>query len=216
MNESPTRDTLPASRPVRFRGSRLAVAALRLIGWRVAFDGFPTRQGVAIVYPHTSNWDFIVMVLAKWAIGVPARWWGKDSLFRVPLLGRWMRWLGGMPLVRHSPRGAVGEMVAAFDEARAADGLLWLGLSPEGTRRRTPGWRSGFYQVACGASVPLACVRLDYGRKTVDLTQFLSLTGDPALDYARIAAAYEGVRGLRADQASPVQPLPKPVKADTV
>ena len=117
--------------PVRFDESRLARALLRLAGWRVVYQGFPTRQGVAIVYPHTSNWDFVVMVLAKWTIGVPARWWGKDSLFRLPVLGRWMRWLGGIPLDRRSSRGVVAEMVAVFDAAKAADELLWLGLSPE-------------------------------------------------------------------------------------
>lgn len=71
---------------------------LARLGWQVRFDGFPHPQGVAIVYPHTSNWDFVVLLLAKWAIGMPASFWGKDTLFRVPLLGAWMRWLGGIPL----------------------------------------------------------------------------------------------------------------------
>jgi len=55
-----------AERPVQLRGSRLALTALRLAGWRLDFDGLPARQGVLIVYPHTSNWDFIVGILAKW------------------------------------------------------------------------------------------------------------------------------------------------------
>lgn len=202
--------------PVRFDESRLARALLRLAGWRVVYQGFPTRQGVAIVYPHTSNWDFVVMVLAKWTIGVPARWWGKDSLFRLPLLGRWMRWLGGIPLDRRSSRGVVAEMVAVFDAAKAADELLWLGLSPEGTRRHTDGWRSGFYQVALGADVPLALIRLDYGRREVRITDFIHLSGDMDADYARMAEAYAGVRGQRPSQASPIAPLPKRPTPDTV
>jgi 1-acyl-sn-glycerol-3-phosphate acyltransferase len=125
--------------PVRFRGSRLARALLAMAGWRVLEDGFPARQGVAIVYPHTSNWDFVVGVLAKWSIGIPVRFWGKDTLFDVPLFGRWLRWLGGMPIERHSPRGAVGAMVHTMREAVSRDELLWLALSPEGTRRLLPG-----------------------------------------------------------------------------
>jgi len=198
---------LPPPHPVHFRGSRLARAALRLGGWRVIEDGFAARQGVAIVYPHTSNWDFIVGLLAKWAIGIPVRFWAKDTLFEVPLFGRWLRWLGGIPIERRSPRGAVGAMVQTLREAVDRDELLWLALSPEGTRRHTAGWRSGFYQVALGANVPLALVALDYSRKQVRVTGFLRLQGDALADYARIAAGFGDARGLKAAQASPVQPL---------
>jgi len=186
------------------------------MGWRLNYDGFPRLQGVAIVYPHTSNWDFPIMLLVKWAIGVPARFWGKDALFRVPLLGAWMRWLGGVPLNRHSPQGVVGHMVALMQQHRQEDRVLWLALAPEGTRRRTAGWRSGFYQVALGADVPLALVRLDYSRKQVNVTDFLRLSGDEAHDYARMAASYDGVRGYHPELASPVQPLSKPFSAHTV
>lgn len=206
----------PGPHPVRFRGSALSRWLLARLGWQVRFDGFPRLQGVAIVYPHTSNWDFIVMLLAKWAMGVPARFWGKDSLFRLPLLGAWIRWLGGIPLDRHSPRGAVGDMVALMGAHRREGQLLWLGLSPEGTRGHTPGWRSGFYQVALGADVPLALILLDYRRKQVDVTRFLRLTGDVPTDYARLAAGCEGVRGLHPERASPVQPLSRDLSSDTV
>src|SRR5690606_27603071 len=137
---------LPGPFPVHFRGSRLARALLALAGWRVQVDGFPGRQGVAVVYPHTSHWDFVVGVLAKWAIGIPVSFWGKDTLFEVPVFGRWLRWLGGIPIERRSPKGAVGAMVQTMREAVSSDALLWLALSPEGTRRHTAGWRSGFYQ----------------------------------------------------------------------
>ena len=107
-------------------------------------------------------------------------------------------------------------MVAVFDAAKAADELLWLGLSPEGTRRHTDGWRSGFYQVALGADVPLALIRLDYGRREVRITDFIHLSGDMDADYARMAEAYAGVRGQRPSQASPIAPLPKRPTPDTV
>lgn len=207
---------LVAPHPVRLRGSRLATAVLRLGRWRVLHDGFPARQGVAIVYPHTSNWDFVVMVLAKWAIGIQVRFWGKDTLFRVPVFGRWLRWLGGIPIERHAPRGAVGAMVERMRQARSADEFMWLALSPEGTRRHTPGWRSGFYQVAVGADVPVALIALDYSRREVRVTDFVRLCGDPAADYALMAQVLGGARGLRPALAAPVQPLSRTPSADTV
>lgn len=197
--------------PVQFRGSRLARMLLSMGGWTVHFNGLPTRQGVAIAYPHTSNWDFIVMVLFKWAIGIQASFWGKDSLFRIPFFGRWLRWLGGLPIDRSAPRGVVGSMVSRFEQARARNDYLWLGLSPEGTRRYQPGWRSGFYRVALQARVPLALIHLDYGRREVRMEQFIRLTGDEAVDYARMTVAYQQVRGFHPGQASPIQPLDQPV-----
>ena len=40
-----------------------------------------------------------------------------------------------------------------------------LAILPEGTRKRTPYWRSGFYHIALGAQVPIALGFADYRRK---------------------------------------------------
>ncbi|MFM2069384.1 MAG: hypothetical protein RLZZ584_4293, partial [Pseudomonadota bacterium] len=94
------------------RGSALARGVLVLLGWRLDFAGLPGHQGVIAVYPHTSNWDFPVGLLAKWAMGLDVKFWGKDSLFRVPVFGAWMRWLGGVAFNRSSAHGMVGHTVA--------------------------------------------------------------------------------------------------------
>ena len=194
-----------AERPVQLRGSRLALTALWLAGWRLDFDGLPARQGVLIVYPHTSNWDFIVGIFAKWAIGIPVVFWGKDTLFRVPLFGAWLRWLGGVPVDRGARHGMVADMVQRMGEARARDAFFWLALAPEGTRSWTPHWRSGFYQVAVGASVPLALVHLDYGRRRVGVHSCLRLCGNEAADLAEIERRLGKARGCRPEQAGPIR-----------
>ncbi|MGV0960465.1 MAG: 1-acyl-sn-glycerol-3-phosphate acyltransferase [Limnohabitans sp.] len=201
--------------PVTFKGSRLARWILKAFGWKLAFDGFPALQGVAIVYPHTSNWDFPVGILAKWALGIPARFWGKDSLFKFPVIGTWMRWVGGVPIDRSSPKGVVGEMVQVFEQHKREGRLLWMALAPEGTRSLTPGWRSGFYQVAKGADVPLALVKLDWGTRTLSLVDFYNLTGDVDADYTHLTQAYQGVKGYHAEQASPVLPWSPVSKSST-
>lgn len=190
---------------MQLRGSAAARALLRLAGWRVVFNGLPSRQGVVIVYPHTSNWDFIVGVLAKWSIGIPVVFWGKASLFRLPLFGRWLRWLGGIPVDRTSPQGAVPAMVQQLREARARDAFMWLALAPEGTRRFSDGLRSGFYHVAAQARVPLGLVGLDFARREVVLVDFLQLCGDPEADLAAIAARLGHHRGRRPEWAAPIR-----------
>ncbi|MEK8032651.1 1-acyl-sn-glycerol-3-phosphate acyltransferase [Ideonella sp. DXS29W] len=186
------------------RGSRLARALLRLAGWQLVFDGLPARQGVIIGYPHTSNWDFVVGVLAKWALGLHFAFWGKESLFRIPLFGRWLRWLGGIPVDRFNANGIVGDMVERFQVARANDQFLWLALAPEGTRRYQPHWRSGFYQVALQADVPLALAFFDYQRKRFGVEVVLKLCGDREADLATIRAAYDRVTGKHPDLAAPI------------
>jgi 1-acyl-sn-glycerol-3-phosphate acyltransferase len=192
-------------RSVRLAGSALARALLRLAGWRVRFDGLPAKQGVAIVYPHTSNWDFVVGIFAKWAIGIPVTFWGKDSLFRVPLFGRWLRWVGGVPVDRSAPRGVVGQMAASLGAARDADRFMWLALTPEGTRSRTEGWRTGFYHVALQARVPVGLVAFDFARREVRFECFLMLGGDAEVDIAAIARVFAGRLGCRPELAAPIR-----------
>jgi 1-acyl-sn-glycerol-3-phosphate acyltransferase len=195
-------------RPLHPRGSRVARALLRLAGWRLQFDGLPAAQGVLVVYPHTSNWDFVVGLLAKWALGLQVTFWAKDSLFRVPVFGRWVRWLGGLPVVRHRRDGAVGQMIDAMRDAREQGRFLWLALSPEGTRGRTEGWRSGFYRVAHVAGVPVGLVVLDYARRRIGVDSFWRVSGDLASDIAVFAQRLAVVRGARPQLAAPVRPLP--------
>jgi 1-acyl-sn-glycerol-3-phosphate acyltransferase len=192
-------------RPVQTRGSRLALALMRLAGWRLDFDGLPALQGVIAVYPHTSNWDFPVGILAKWAMGIPAAFWGKDALFKVPVFGAWMRWVGGVPVDRSAPRGIVGDMIDRMERARQQGDFMWLALAPEGTRSPTEGWRSGFYRVAVGADVPLALAHLDFGRRRVGVAVCLRLSGNEEADMAEIERHLAGVRGCRPANASPIR-----------
>lgn len=197
----------PQPHPVQLRGSKLAQWILQALGWKVRFDGLPTLQGMFVVYPHTSNWDFVMGVLAKWSLGVQVNFWGKGSLFEVPILGRWLRWLGGIPVLRDAPQGLVGQAVQQLQQARDAGRYCWFALAPEGTRKYTAGWRSGFYRTAVQAGVPACLVRLDFGAKVLEATRFMNLSGDAALDMYRIARCFEGVRGYHPSQAAPVRLL---------
>jgi 1-acyl-sn-glycerol-3-phosphate acyltransferase len=189
-------------------GQRLALRILNLFGWRVRFRPLPGPHGVAVVYPHTSNWDFIIGLLGKWAIGLPFRWLGKESLFRGPIgsiTGWFMRRWGGVPVERASSTGATQRLA---DTIHAAP-WFWLALAPEGTRSFRPYWRSGFYHVTVAAKVPLRIVYLDYPNKTLGVVDDLMMTGDPAIDMPAIAAAYEGHMGLHPELAAPVALAPK-------
>lgn len=202
-------DDFPRPLPVQLLGSRLARWVFEAIGWSIQFDGLPSKQGVMVVYPHTSNWDFVYLLIAKWTVGMQLRFWAKDSLFRWPLLGHWMQWLGGVPVDRRSPHGVVGQMVRTIQQCREEDGYFWLALTPEGTRKWTPGWRSGFYQVALGANVPVGICSVNYRERRVYVSHFYHLTGDVQADMERIANAFQGAVGKHHAQAAPIQIMEK-------
>jgi len=147
-------------------------------------------------------------VIAKWSIGLQVNFWGKGSLFKVPLLGAWLRWMGGIPVLRDAPHGLVGQAVRQLQDARGAERYCWFGLAPEGTRKYTEGWRSGFYRTAVQADITVCLVRLDYSRKTIVANEFMRLSGDTQADMAHIAAYFDGAHGLYPTQESPVRLLP--------
>ncbi len=191
--------------PVQFQGSALARRILRLLGWQVHFQGLPGLHGVIVVYPHTSNWDFPVGLLAKWAMGLEAKFLGKHTLFQIPLFGSWLRWLGGVPVDRRAAGGVVEQMVEMFARKQQAGEYFWLALTPEGTRSWRPAWRSGFYRVTLSAQVPLVLAVLDYGRRQVRLIDVMTLSGQVDEDMRRIAQVFEGSTGLRQELAAPVR-----------
>jgi 1-acyl-sn-glycerol-3-phosphate acyltransferase len=199
----------------QFAPSRLAHALLRLAGWKLDFAGFPALQGVVLVYPHTSNWDAIVMFLAKSACGAQVQFWGKDTLFRVPLFGRWLRWFGGMPVKRTNREGIVQQAIELFAQRKAAGQYFWLGLAPEGTRKYIPGWRSGFYHTALSAQVPVCLLKLDYPRREINIRHFMRLSGDVSADMAHIACVYQGVQGLIPANMAPITLLDAAVPRET-
>jgi 1-acyl-sn-glycerol-3-phosphate acyltransferase len=185
-------------------GQRTSLRLLQLFGWRLRFKPLPGPHGIAVVYPHTSNWDFVVGLLAKWAIGLQFRWLAKDSLFWGPM-GVIMRYWGGIPVDRSAPQGATQRLV----QDMLASEWCWIGITPEGTRGYKPHWKSGFYRLALAANVPVLLVYIDYAAKEFGVVDHLTLTGDEAADMAAIAKIYEGHAALYPKLAAPIKLAPR-------
>lgn len=189
----------------QFKGNAWARFILRLFGWKVLCHGLPKGGGVLIAYPHTSNWDFVLGLLAHWAIGIPMVFLGKDSLFKIPIFGRIMRYWGGVPVERTEHHGMIDQMAKLLQSPEFKERNAWFALAPEGTRKYTPYWRSGFYYMTFKANVPLGLAYFNYERKEVGLTHFLMLTGNIAADLNHISQYYaEKSLGLYPDKAAPV------------
>tara|TARA_B110000503_G_scaffold128760_1_gene200221 strand:+ start:198 stop:812 length:615 start_codon:yes stop_codon:yes gene_type:complete len=188
-------------------GSRLARLALRLAGWTVLDVDLPGPRGIVVVYPHTSNWDFIVGICFKWAMGWHVRFWAKDSWVHAPLIGVWMRWLGACSVNRKSSTGVVGK--TAID--MMASDRFWLVLAPEGTRCYVNGWRMGFYHLWQTTQVPLVVTVIDYKTKEVGVRGVLlkPSSADETLEFARIEALLSNAKGCKPLLQSPIKPYVK-------
>ena len=164
----------------------LATGLLRLMGWRFTGEPFPdVRKFVLIVAPHTSNWDFVVGVVAMYAIGLRGTFLAKDSLFGFPL-GILMRFLGGFPVDRTAKSDVVTQTVQLVGRTER----IIVVLAPEGTRKYVPRWRSGFYWIAQKADIPISPVTFDFSRREVRFFPLFHPTGDQDADIARIRALY--------------------------
>jgi 1-acyl-sn-glycerol-3-phosphate acyltransferase len=173
---------------------------LRAAGWSLEGARPAHARYVLIAAPHTSNWDFPLMLLYAAAFDIKVRWMGKHSLFAWPV-GWLMRRLGGMPIVRHRAGNLVTAMVAAFEQA---DQLV-LVVPTEGTRDRTDYWKSGFYHIARQAKVPIVPSFLDFSRKRGGFGAGLSTTGNVVADMQYFRDFYAGMAGKFPANSGPIR-----------
>ena len=169
---------------------RACLGLLRLFGWRALSAPLPGPKGVIIVYPHTSNWDFILGLLYRFGTGLQANWMGKDTIFRWPVRGLFLR-MGGVPINRRAASGFIKSMLAAYAERD----WLWLALAPEGTRARSDHLKSGFYQLAVGAGVPCGLGFIDYRTKTLGIEEFVHFSGSQEADIELLREFYAAKGG---------------------
>lgn len=169
----------------------LGRTVLRLGGWRVVGTFPDLPRLVLIAAPHSSNWDGIWGLAAKLAIGLDIKILGKDSLFRIPLLGYVLQRFGVIPVDRSAAHGVVGQAAAMIRSTER----IWFGLAPEGTRRRVERWKTGFWKIAKAADVPVLPAYFHYPERIIGVGPVFDLSDDMAADIARIRAWYAPWQG---------------------
>lgn len=151
----------------------IASTILRLSGWEVIGEIPKIDKAVYIAAPHTSNWDGFWLIIAKTVLGLEARFLAKHTLFWWPM-GAILNWFGAIPIDRSGGSGVVQDMVEMFGEEER----LNLALAPEGTRKWTQYWKTGFYTIAVEADVPIVLGFIDYGGKKMGIGGTFKPSGD--------------------------------------
>ena len=185
--------------------SSFARGLLGLFGWKVIDVPSPRPpKAVFIFYPHTSNWDFVIGIVARGVVQLPAHFAAKDTVFRWPFR-RFGRWLGGIPVNRREHTGMVTQLVKEYEQHES----FYMVITPEGTRRYTSHMKSGFYRLAMAAKLPLGLAFIDYARREVGILGYMTLSGQESEDLQRIASFYADRRGRHPTQHGPFVFAPK-------
>jgi 1-acyl-sn-glycerol-3-phosphate acyltransferase len=162
------------------------------MGWKPSGE-FPhhLKKYVIIVAPHTSGWDFIIGVLFRKTLKLEkARYLGKKELFDPPF-GFLFRWLGGYPVDRSQNKNMVEEVVKIFDQHEE----FGIALSPEGTRKRVEKLRTGFYNIAKKANLPIVMVGFDFENKRAVLSAPFYTSDNQEADFEHILKFFRPIKG---------------------
>ncbi|MCU0357905.1 MAG: 1-acyl-sn-glycerol-3-phosphate acyltransferase [Cyclobacteriaceae bacterium] len=174
----------------------LARLILKLSGWQVQPAGtFPIKppRCVLAVAPHTSGWDFIIGLLYRSALQLTnAKYIGKAELFKPPF-GFLFRRLGGIPVDRSKRQNLVSEVAAVFTKHEK----FMVALSPEGTRQRVDKLRTGFYNIARQAGVPIVMVGLDFENKRLIFSEPLYTGDSMEVDMDMIIRFFAPIKGKK-------------------
>lgn len=160
--------------------------------WRLVTEPAPTVPTVLLGAPHTSNWDFVLMLAIAWRLRIPIHWLGKASLFR-GWRGPIMRAVGGIAVDRDDAGSVVADVVAR----RASGEVFSLVVTPDGTRGDNAHWKSGFYRIAQQAQMPVTLGYVDRSTMSTGLGATIVLTGDVRADMDTVRAFYAGKTGVR-------------------
>tara|TARA_B100002019_G_C21263337_1_gene597971 strand:+ start:1162 stop:1836 length:675 start_codon:yes stop_codon:yes gene_type:complete len=174
--------------PARYWASRpkivqwVAKCFLRLFGWKV--DGFvPSVKGnqnvIIIAGPHTSNWDGIFGFAAILGLDAKVSFFGKHSLFNKPILGKFLKYMGGIPVDKTKPGAGLTDI--AIQNMKKLNGSL-IAMAPEGTRAKTEKMKSGFLRISKAVEGQIFLGAFDFGKKRIFLDKFFEPSGDTEKD----------------------------------
>lgn len=183
--------------PQAFRAYRpiivqfLGRALLKLFGWRVEGMVPEMKENenlVIIAAPHTSNWDGVFGFAAIIGLDAKISYFGKYTLFDQPFLGRFLKYMGGIPVDKNNPgSGLVKEAIKNMERLKGS----LIAVAPEGTRSKTEQWRTGFLRIAEAVDAKIFVAAFDFKTKRIVLDKFFQPSDDMQRDLENLKIYYK-------------------------
>ena len=174
----------------------LGRVVLGVSGWQI-IGKIPNEERVLIIAaPHTSNWDFILGIAALFALNVNIKWLGKHSIF-LPGIAWLLKWLGGIPVNRENPSSLIDYVVRTVEKEKG----LMIGMAPEGSRKKTNRWKSGFLRIAEQTNSKIVFLSIDAPFKTLKIGEIYTPSGDTDRDIDFVMNYYKQFKGINPEQS---------------
>ncbi|AZI57621.1 acyl-phosphate glycerol 3-phosphate acyltransferase [Nakamurella antarctica] len=186
-----TPSAIPPPAPAKGARAKLVKLAWKLSRWHFVGEVPSAKNGILLGAPHTSNWDYVVMLAITWRLGLTPKFLGKQELFSGPM-GFLARATGGIPVDRKDPSKVVSEIVSRVE----AGDQFYLVVAAEGTRARGDYWKSGFYRIALETGMPITLGFVDRTTKSGGLGPSFMPTGNVGADMDLIRAYYADKFGI--------------------
>ena len=179
MRHNETRNVTLLSRLV----NRIILFIYRWKGWRIE-GSLPKhlKKYVIAGAPHTSNWDFVFFSGATKHEQVQPNFMGKHTLFQ-GMMKNFMLDMGGISVDRTKRADTVEQMRREFERREE----LALVIAVEGTRSSDGKWKSGFYNIAKAAGVPIVPAYADNDKMIIGFGEPLFPSGNYGEDLLKLA-----------------------------
>ena len=183
--------------PERLRGKRslllrkIARFGINISGWTIKGMVPDEERIVIIAAPHTSNWDFVLAMLAIFGLNIKLRWLGKHSIFK-PGFKNFFKWLGGIPVYRDNPSNLIDNVVKIVKREKS----IVIAMTPEGTRKKVKRWKTGFLRIAKQTHSKILLISIDAPTKSIEIGKIFNPTGNSEDDLAFIQKYYSSFRGI--------------------
>ena len=183
--------------PERLRGNRSQILrkigrfGINISGWTIKGQVPDEERIVIIAAPHTSNWDFILAMLAIFGLNIKLRWLGKHSIFKLGFKN-FFEWLGGIPVYRDNPSTLIENVVDIVKKEKS----IVIAMTPEGTRKKVKRWKTGFLRIAKQTQSKILLISIDAPTKSIEIGKIFNPTGDSEEDLEFIQKYYSSFRGI--------------------
>ena len=165
----------------------------KLFSWK--FEGKlqnDLNKFIVIVIPHTSNWDFPLGIMVRSILRLNStKYLGKSQLFKPPF-GFIFRSLGGYPVDRSKNNNLVDAVVELFNSKEKFS----IALAPEGTRKKVPKLKKGFYYISKKAKVPIIMIGFDYQGKCIKINEPFLPSDNILKDFKYIIDFFSTCKGV--------------------
>jgi len=166
---------------------------LKLFGWKVEGQ-LPNEAKVILVgEPHTSNWDFVLIMCAAQSVGFRMSYIMKKEAFFWPL-GGFFKWMGGLPIERKKGQDSLAQIKLHVE----AQDNIFLAITPSGSRSPKEKYKSGYLRMANAFNMPIFLIGVHGPTKSIVLDRLVDPVGDIAKQNKSIQnymdATYRGIK----------------------